>query len=130
MRHQVNYFTRDRDGYMSAFRDLQHLRRDLELIDIEDHEYDCWTADGVRWDLSVVGDTIQVDRRPGTAEPAALRQAIENYATSGGVRFEDVRAGSSREAIQELWSAVVAQRENEKETVIARIWRRLFGSGE
>jgi len=115
---------------MSAFRDLQHLRRDLELIDIEDHEYDCWTADGVRWDLSVVGDTIQVDRRPGTAEPAALRQAIENYATSGGVRFEDVRAGSSREAIQELWSAVVAQRENEKETVIARIWRRLFGSGE
>ena len=110
-------------GDVTKYSSIHDLQCHLEQIDVENHEYEAWDANGVRLSLSIQEPlwlkVELLDRKPQLNELAA---AVSEYAHKQGLAFQssDLLAGKYSEILDRVESEVT------KKTLAS--WpRRLFG---
>jgi hypothetical protein len=84
-------FVRERDSSeVTQYSSAAVMQNHIEQIDVENNEYEAWDADGIRLVLSVraLPQWLRIEAAGGTPEPAALADAIKQYAYTAEVQAD------------------------------------------
>lgn len=92
-------------GEVEMFNSLESLEKELELIDVENSEYEIWDAQGLRLRLSAQKPTwLKIEEVQPDYD--GLKTSVLNYASASGLKISDMETKSLKTIIQ----AVSAQK--------------------
>lgn len=73
-------FLKDRDGYVYVVKSYDDIKKEVELIDVEEGEYIVWDSNGRLLEFYILNGEIKVRILDNEAKEEDLKKAILNYA--------------------------------------------------
>jgi hypothetical protein len=107
MQIELPIFLLEKDcGDISKFQTIEEMQRQLEKIDIENHEYDAWDKNGLPLRLSVQKPIwLGVEIQSTISESDKVKHAITDFAARAGV---DLKKETSSDLVN-LFDRAVAE---------------------